>query len=160
MSSSPTAEVTGWKQTANLGVHMAAIVGFCMGFVLCWNLPKYVPAVWSIDGDYEVTPEGEWNNDQWKWLLAMFLCLVASVISMHMFCPRQFEPQGYAVPLYPYLPAASLFINTFLLGQLDEKSYKRCVGEVFVTQITLWRLLPCDGDLISAAWSNHCEMMF
>eukprot|EP00198_Chlamydomonas_reinhardtii_P001119 XP_001690454.1 cationic amino acid transporter [Chlamydomonas reinhardtii] len=64
-------------------------------------------------------------NDQWKWLLAMALCCLAVPVSMCFFCRPAYVPSGFKVPLYPFVPCGSIFVNTFLLGQLDEQSYKR-----------------------------------
>ncbi|PNH00966.1 Cationic amino acid transporter 1 [Tetrabaena socialis] len=41
------------------------------------------------------------------------------------FMARNYVPGGYKVPFYPFIPCGSLFVNTFLLGQLDVRSYKR-----------------------------------
>ena len=38
---------------------------------------------------------------------------------------QAYVPSGFKVPLYPFVPCGSIFVNTFLLGQLDEQSYKR-----------------------------------
>ncbi len=34
-------------------------------------------------------------------------------------------PTGFKVPLDPFVPCGSIFVNTFRLGQLDELSYRR-----------------------------------
>ncbi|PNW80768.1 hypothetical protein CHLRE_07g329050v5 [Chlamydomonas reinhardtii] len=108
--------VTGPVRWANQLLHLFAMIGFSLGFVLVWCLPAYN----IVDG-----VEGKWYNDQWKWLLAMALCCLAVPVSMCFFCRPAYVPSGFKVPLYPFVPCGSIFVNTFLLGQLDEQSYKR-----------------------------------
>jgi hypothetical protein len=35
------------------------------------------------------------------------------------------RPSSYSVPLFPFVPALSVGLNTFLLGQLDRDAYIR-----------------------------------
>ncbi len=107
-------------------VNMFAVIGFSLGFTLCWVLPSYGDYV-PPNEDYGTPeiPEGKWNADQWKWLLALGLCFLASIASFKFTVPQAYVPPGFTVPLWPIIPCGSVFINTFLLGQLDEQSYKR-----------------------------------
>ncbi|GFH08147.1 AA_permease_C domain-containing protein [Haematococcus lacustris] len=77
------------------------------------------------DSYVDPIPAGPDNQQQYKWLIAMAVMTLASTISMAVFCKQDFVPAGYKVPLFPGIPAASIFVNTFLLGQLDQKSYER-----------------------------------
>ncbi|PNH11561.1 Cationic amino acid transporter 1 [Tetrabaena socialis] len=97
-------------------LHLCAIVGFSLGFILVWTLPEYN----TVDG-----VEGKWKKDQYKWLIAMAVLSLASPVSMCFLCKPNYVPGGYKVPFYPFIPCGSLFVNTFLLGQLDVRSYKR-----------------------------------
>jgi APA family basic amino acid/polyamine antiporter len=39
--------------------------------------------------------------------------------------PKARVPEKWGVPLVPWLPSASIFINIFLLGSIDGKSFMR-----------------------------------
>ncbi|EFJ49983.1 hypothetical protein VOLCADRAFT_89329 [Volvox carteri f. nagariensis] len=104
---------------ANELVHIFAMIGFSLGFVLVWTLPVY-----NTDTDGVA---GKWKDQQYKWLIAMAVLCAATPLSMFLFCKPAYVPSGYKVPLYPLVPCASIFVNTFLLGQLDQASYERCV---------------------------------
>lgn len=54
-------------------------------------------------------------------------------------CPGPALPLPLQVPFFPFLPALSVFVNTFLLGQLDEKSYVR-FGWWTVAAVALYAL--------------------
>ncbi len=101
---------------ANTLLHLAAMVGFSLGFVLVWTLPLYN----TVDG-----VRGAWADHQWKLLVAMVACCAAVPVSMYFFCKPAYVPAGFQVPLFPFVPCASLFVNTFLLGQLNQESYLR-----------------------------------
>ncbi len=101
---------------ANTLLHLAAMVGFSLGFVLVWTLPLYN----TVDG-----VRGAWADHQWKLLVAMVACCAAVPVSMYFFCKPAYVPAGFQVPLFPFVPCASLFVNTFLLGQLNLTAYKR-----------------------------------
>ncbi|KAL6759517.1 amino acid permease-domain-containing protein [Haematococcus lacustris] len=119
---------TTFKGQCLLLLHTFAIIGFSLGFTLCWVLPKYADEVAGYDYNdsyVDPIPAGQDNQQQYKWLIAMAVMTLASTISMAVFCKQDFVPAGYKVPLFPGIPAASIFVNTFLLGQLDQKSYER-----------------------------------
>ncbi|GFR47301.1 hypothetical protein Agub_g8988 [Astrephomene gubernaculifera] len=101
---------------ANQLLHIFAIIGFSLGFILVWKLPIYN----EID-----SVVGKWKGQQNAWLLALAICCLLTPISMHFFCKPAYIPAGYKVPLYPFVPCASVFVNTFLLGQLSQESYER-----------------------------------
>jgi hypothetical protein len=47
-------------------------------------------------------------------------------VAVLRFCCKQYcTPGGYGVPLFPLLPALSMFINTFLLGHVNHMAYER-----------------------------------
>ncbi|GAB2276889.1 Cationic amino acid transporter 6, chloroplastic [Dionaea muscipula] len=50
-------------------------------------------------------------------ILQLFVCLV----------PQAHKPEFWGVPLMPWLPSVSIFLNIFLLGSLDGPSYIRFV---------------------------------
>lgn len=105
-------------------VNLFAVIGFALGFTCVWCLPTYADAVADY-GDYIGSPAGSQNENQWKWLVAMGTCFIASVFVFWLTVKQDYIPEGYKVPLFPFIPAGSIFVNCFLLGQLDEKSYIR-----------------------------------
>lgn len=50
---------------------------------------------------------------------------VLVTISMFIFFRKGHIPGSYAVPLFPFVPAFSVGLNTFLLGQLSIEGYIR-----------------------------------
>ncbi|KAI5343531.1 hypothetical protein L3X38_011428 [Prunus dulcis] len=63
-------------------------------------------------------------------LKAFMLCVTAAIaISMlqifHGMVPQVRKPEFWGVPLMPWLPSVSIFLNIFLLGSLDRPSYVR-----------------------------------
>ncbi|GAB2222604.1 hypothetical protein Droror1_Dr00016723 [Drosera rotundifolia] len=50
-------------------------------------------------------------------ILQLFVCLV----------PQAHKPEFWGVPLMPWLPSVSIFLNIFLLGSLDGPSYVRFI---------------------------------
>ncbi|KAG2495204.1 hypothetical protein HYH03_006810 [Edaphochlamys debaryana] len=102
---------------ANQVLHLCAMVGFSLGFVLVWNLPVY-----NIDADGN---KGAWYDDQWKWLVAMAVLCAATPLSMALFCKPAYTPQSFVTPLFPLVPCGSIFVNTFLTGQLNKRAYRR-----------------------------------
>ncbi|KXZ44274.1 hypothetical protein GPECTOR_70g505 [Gonium pectorale] len=108
--------LTSALRLANQLLHVFAIIGFSLGFVLVWNLPDYN----TVDD-----VKGKWKDDQYKWLIAMAVLSAATPASMLFFCKPAYVPSGYKVPLYPFIPCGSIFVNTFLLGQMDKDSYER-----------------------------------
>jgi hypothetical protein len=64
--------------------------------------------------------------DGWIGLVITAAIAIVTTASMHLLCRKQFrKAQGYGVPLFPWVPAASVFLNTFLLGQLGKPAYER-----------------------------------
>ncbi|KAL8166718.1 hypothetical protein V2J09_008217 [Rumex salicifolius] len=61
-------------------------------------------------------------------LILLALCaLIAltTVLLFHRLVPQARKPEIWGVPLMPWLPSASIFLNIFLLGSLDGPSYIR-----------------------------------
>jgi len=50
---------------------------------------------------------------------------VAAVAAFQALVPQAREPEVWGVPGMPWVPAASVFLNVFLLGSLDRPSYVR-----------------------------------
>lgn len=50
---------------------------------------------------------------------------IALIQIFHLMVPQAQKPEKWGVPLMPWLPAISIFLNVFLLGSLDGPSYVR-----------------------------------
>ncbi|GLC61629.1 hypothetical protein PLESTB_001784700 [Pleodorina starrii] len=145
---------------ANQLLHLFAMIGFSLGFVLIWTLPIYN----TVDG-----VEGKWKDQQYKWLIGLAVLCAATPLSMFLFCKPAYIPSGYKVPLYPLIPCASIFINTFLLGQLSMESYQRfgwwtlgvtllyCVYGIFAAQVKDDKTQRRDGD--PSKNDHDCELV-
>ncbi|KAI4312427.1 hypothetical protein MLD38_037237 [Melastoma candidum] len=48
-----------------------------------------------------------------------------STLGLQLSVPQARQPKTWGVPLVPWLPSASIFINIFLLGSIDKDSYIR-----------------------------------
>jgi hypothetical protein len=60
---------------------------------------------------------------------------VAATVSLHLSCKQYNRPTTYGVWLFPYVPAASVGLNCFLLGQLKTAAYERFgIWTAFVTR--------------------------
>ncbi|XP_022133543.1 cationic amino acid transporter 7, chloroplastic-like, partial [Momordica charantia] len=55
-----------------------------------------------------------------------FIAIAVSLI-FHCVVPQARKPEFWGVPLMPWIPCASIFLNIFLLGSLDGTSYIRFV---------------------------------
>lgn len=70
--------------------------------------------------------------------IGMVVCAavgIASMVSMHLVCKQYNRPTTYGVPLFPYVPALSVGLNCFLLGQLKTAAYERFgIWTAFVTR--------------------------
>jgi len=95
--------VTTRPRALLLATHMFVIVAASIVFTVCYAL---VPS--------------------WISLVVTAAVAVAATISMAIVCRGQFRrPISYGVPLFPWVPAFSVMLNTFLLGQLDKLAYER-----------------------------------
>ncbi|KAL8538927.1 hypothetical protein ACS0TY_000791 [Phlomoides rotata] len=55
-------------------------------------------------------------------------CISASIILLHLFhflVPQARKPEVWGVPLMPWIPCISIFLNIFLLGALQKQCYLR-----------------------------------
>lgn len=50
---------------------------------------------------------------------------IATTVSLHLSCKQYNPPSSYGVWLFPYVPALSVWLNCFLLGQLKAAAYER-----------------------------------
>jgi phosphatidylserine synthase len=59
-------------------------------------------------------------------LLSIFgACAIACLCIFKYTVPQAQKPEFWGVPLMPWIPAVSIFLNIFLLGSLDGPSYVR-----------------------------------
>ena len=61
-------------------------------------------------------------------VLMLCACTVVAVVILqmfHYFVQQTRKPEFWGVPLMPWVPAISIFLNIFLLGSLDGPSYIR-----------------------------------
>lgn len=56
--------------------------------------------------------------DIWIGLIICAAIFIAITISFAVVVKRHYTPSKFKVPLYPFLPACSVFLNIFLLGQV------------------------------------------
>jgi hypothetical protein len=60
------------------------------------------------------------------WLLVVAAVVFAvALVSCSVLVKPQYTPAGYKAPLYPVVPALSVALNTFLMGQLQPLAYVR-----------------------------------
>jgi APA family basic amino acid/polyamine antiporter len=64
-------------------------------------------------------------DTKWYGLVICIVALILFTVMLHLLVPQDYVPLKFKVPLYPYLPAFSILINTFLMGQLKVISYER-----------------------------------
>eukprot|EP00879_Flechtneria_rotunda_P025071 GHRR01026612.1.p1 GENE.GHRR01026612.1~~GHRR01026612.1.p1 ORF type:complete len:186 (-),score=25.11 GHRR01026612.1:360-917(-) len=63
--------------------------------------------------------------DLWVGMVVTAAVFVAVVLSMFITHRKGQLPGSYAVPLFPFIPALSVGLNTFLLGALPQDAYVR-----------------------------------
>lgn len=56
---------------------------------------------------------------------ACTLIAIAVLQLFHCVVPQARKPEFWGVPLMPWIPSISIFLNLFLLGSLDGPSYAR-----------------------------------
>ncbi|XP_058087972.1 cationic amino acid transporter 7, chloroplastic-like [Magnolia sinica] len=96
-------------------------------------------------------------------------CTVAAVAvlqTFHFYVPQARKPEHWGVPLMPWIPSISIFLNVFLLGSLDGPSYTR-FGFFSVLAILVYVLysvhasFDAEGDGIllqkNGEIQSHCE---
>lgn len=90
-------------RVALLSVQLFVMVAACIVFTICYQL---------LPNDY----------------IGMVVCAAVFVVATCALAStfgRGSVPHSYAVPLFPFVPALSVALNTFLLGQLDKMAYER-----------------------------------
>ncbi|GLJ46965.1 hypothetical protein SUGI_0991150 [Cryptomeria japonica] len=65
------------------------------------------------------------NKHSWWGLVTFGTISVLLIAGFQFFVPIVHHPKDWGVPLMPWFPAASIFLNVFLLSSLDKKSYER-----------------------------------
>ncbi|ESQ55272.1 hypothetical protein EUTSA_v10024732mg [Eutrema salsugineum] len=65
------------------------------------------------------------EKDGWIGYCVTVPIWVLSTLGMKFLVPQARAPKLWGVPLVPFLPSASIAINIFLLGSIDEKSFIR-----------------------------------
>ncbi|KAG9459055.1 hypothetical protein H6P81_003563 [Aristolochia fimbriata] len=71
---------------------------------------------------WQLAPPGLWKG------LLLGACTVVAVVltqAFHFCVPQARKPEFWGVPLMPWIPAVSIFLNVFLLGSLNGPSYVR-----------------------------------
>lgn len=58
-------------------------------------------------------------------LIACGIFTIAILNIFHCMVPQARKPEFWGVPLMPWIPSVSIFLNVFLLGSLDRPSYVR-----------------------------------
>lgn len=66
---------------------------------------------------------------------------IAATVSLHLSCKQYNRPTTYGVWLFPYVPALSVGLNCFLLGQLKTAAYERF--GIWTAFVTLFYLIYC-----------------
>ncbi|KAF6165828.1 hypothetical protein GIB67_012725 [Kingdonia uniflora] len=81
--------------------------------------------------------------------------LVALLQIFHFFVPQARVPEFWGVPLMPWIPSISIFLNVFLLGSLDGPSYLRFgIFSAFIVIVYLLYSVHCSFD---AEENNTCS---
>jgi len=65
------------------------------------------------------------HENGWWGLVVFGTISVALTAGFQMWVPIAHQPKDWGVPLMPWFPAASIFLNVFLLSSLDKESYER-----------------------------------
>ncbi|CAI8605162.1 unnamed protein product [Vicia faba] len=84
-------------------------------------------------------------------LVACGVFAVAILQFFHFTVPQARKPEFWGVPLMPWIPAMSIFLNLFLLGSLDGKSYIRfgvfsAVTVLFYVLYSVHASFDAEGD--------------
>ncbi|KAK6929048.1 Amino acid/polyamine transporter I [Dillenia turbinata] len=96
-----------------------------LSFLLCFSLTSIVfTLIWQF------APAGKPK----AFMLGACTVVAAAVLQMfHCLVPQAQKPEYWGVPLMPWIPSISIFLNIFLLGSLDKPSYIRFgIFSVFV----------------------------
>jgi APA family basic amino acid/polyamine antiporter/cationic amino acid transporter 4 len=75
------------------------------------------------------------HQNDWIGMVVCAAVAIAATIAMHLCCKQYNAPTLYGVPLFPYVPALSVGVNAFLLGQLQKPAYERFgIWTAFITR--------------------------
>lgn len=81
--------------------------------------------------------------------IGMVVCAVAGIAAtacLQIFCKQVNRPEGYGVPFFPWVPALSVGVNAFLLGQLKKAAYERFgIWTAFVTLVYVLYSMPASA---------------
>lgn len=83
------------------------------------------------------------------------ICGVAAIVVTYSFAalvPQTKQPREWDVPFMPWIAAASIFLNVFLLGSLGKKSYLRFV--IFSAVAIVFYLVYS----VHASYDNECRV--
>ncbi|WIA31201.1 hypothetical protein OEZ86_001201 [Tetradesmus obliquus] len=109
------------KHRAMVGVHMGIIVAASLAFTIVYQL----------------------HQQAWIGLVVCAAVAIAATISLHLSCKQYNVPTLYGVPLFPYVPALSVAVNAFLLGQLQKPAYERFgIWTGFITLFYIFYSMP------------------
>eukprot|EP00775_Hariotina_reticulata_P001934 gene1934-2264_t len=99
--------VTPTRTTATVATAMLTMIASSIAFVAC----------------YKIFPDGSVSFI--ASLVATAAVFLIAVAILRFCCKQYCTPGGYGVLLFPLTPAVSMFINTFLLGQLNHLAFIR-----------------------------------
>lgn len=88
-----------------------------LSFLLCFSLTSLIfTLLWQF------SPSGKPK----AFMLGSCIAAALGVVQLfQMMVPQARKPQFWGVPLMPWIPSVSIFLNIFLLGSLDRPSYVR-----------------------------------
>uniref|UniRef100_A0A383V9I1 Cationic amino acid transporter C-terminal domain-containing protein n=1 Tax=Tetradesmus obliquus TaxID=3088 RepID=A0A383V9I1_TETOB len=109
------------KHRAMVGAHMGIIVAASLAFTIVYQV----------------------HQQAWIGLVVCAAVAIAATISLHLTCKQYNVPTLYGVPLFPYVPALSVAVNAFLLGQLQKPAYERFgIWTGFITLFYIFYSMP------------------
>ncbi|XP_057820411.1 cationic amino acid transporter 6, chloroplastic-like [Cryptomeria japonica] len=108
------------------------------GFALCWQLEKH----------------GLWG------LLTFGSLSVLLITAFKLTVPIVHHPKDWGVPLMPWFPAASIFLNVFLLSTLDRWSYARFgLWTIFLLFFYIFFSVHATHDAEASSKQDHATTM-
>lgn len=143
-----------WEPTVRSGNISKCVIWFLFFYFFCFSaflinglIPMYQGKAWAI-------------------ILAVILILIfiASIVVLSML-PKSVTPLPFKVPLVPFLPLASMFINIYLMMELNPATWLRfavwmAIGEIFITAAVLNVYLPWYYQLELAEFKSNLNFKF
>lgn len=88
-----------------------------LSFLFCLSLTSVIfTLIWQF------TPSGKPKS----FMMGICTAIAIGVLQLfHHVVPQARKPEFWGVPLMPWIPSISIFLNIFLLGNLDRRSYVR-----------------------------------